>query len=121
MRILIVDDTIEVLDLLTYVLGNQENKIFSTSTVNEAIIAMATWEPDLVLSDVDMKEGYRWEVLEAANALYDPPQLILMSGGFDELSHSRALKRGALAALDKPFELSRLFDLLSRCGEPGNE
>lgn len=121
MRILIVDDTIEVLDLLTYVLGAQENQIFSTSTVNEAIIAMATWSPDIVLSDVDMKDGSGWEVLEAVNALYDPPPVILMSGGFDERSRSRALKRGALATLDKPFELSRLFDLLSRCGEPGNE
>jgi hypothetical protein len=60
-RVLVVDDQRDALDLLERLLARGEANVRRAQTVSEALDALATWRPDVVVSDIHMpdEDGYR--------------------------------------------------------------
>jgi CheY-like chemotaxis protein len=75
----------------------------------EAVAAMATGSPGLVLSDLELPGLSGEDVARAARRLPHPPRVILMSGNTARLELARDLAEATLA---KPFSVTDLLSIL---------
>ncbi len=73
---------------------------------------------DLVISDIRMPGLTALEVLEDLSGHSTAPPLILITAFGDERTHARAARLGALAVLDKPFQINRLLEVAHRVVSP---
>ena len=72
---------------------------------------------DVVVSDVRMPGWTGLNVLLSMRHEANPPPVVLITAFGDERLHEQAMKAGAVAVLDKPFELDDLRALVSRLME----
>jgi CheY-like chemotaxis protein len=73
---------------------------------------------DVVVSDVRMPGWTGLNVLLSMRHEANPPPVVLITAFGDERLHEQAMKAGAVAVLDKPFELDDLRSLVSRLMVP---
>ena len=72
---------------------------------------------DAVVSDVRMPGWSGLNVLLTMRHQTNPPPIVLITAFGDERLHEQAMKAGAVAVLDKPFELDDLCALVNRLTE----
>jgi CheY-like chemotaxis protein len=72
---------------------------------------------DAVVSDVRMPGWSGLSVLLTMRHQTNPPPIVLITAFGDERLHEQAMKAGAVAVLDKPFELDDLCALVNRLTE----
>ncbi|MDX2512222.1 MAG: response regulator [Desulfobacterales bacterium] len=65
---------------------------------------------DLILSDIRMPGVTGMEVLESARAFDDFPPILLMTAFGDEETQMQAERLGAVAVLNKPFDMNDLLE-----------
>ncbi|MFZ6845270.1 response regulator [Undibacterium sp. RuTC16W] len=108
MRILIVDDEIDNVQLLEKILTREGfNNIVSTTDPTRTLDLVIAFDPDLVLLDLMMPEFDGYAVLEQL-ARCTPkndfrPVMVLTADAMSEAKH-RALALGAKDFLTKPFD-----------------
>lgn len=73
---------------------------------------------DVVVSDVRMPGWSGLNVLITMSHQVNPPPIVLITAFGDERLHEQAMKAGAIAVLDKPFEIDDLCALVNRLMEP---
>ncbi len=73
---------------------------------------------DVVVSDVRMPGWTGLNVLITMSHQANPPPIVLITAFGDERLHEQAMRAGAIAVLDKPFELDDLCTLVNRLMEP---
>ena len=110
-RILIVDDKIENLNLLSQML--EINKYEVRRAINGAIAIKAAqnWHPELILLDITMPDMSGYEVCESLKAdanTADIP-IIFISALNDSLDKVKAFSVGGLDYITKPFEISEVL------------
>jgi DNA-binding NtrC family response regulator len=69
---------------------------------------------DLVISDIRMPGASGLDVLATLHSANQPVPVVLMTAFGDRQTHEQALKMGAAALIDKPFELDELLSLANR-------
>jgi DNA-binding response OmpR family regulator len=103
MRILVVDDDIDLLMLLERKLGQHGYKVESAASLAEAEYVASQYKPDLVLIDINIsgEDGRQlcWKIKHAAES--QNTKVILMSALF--YPTSRTLFFGADDFIAKPF------------------
>ncbi len=67
---------------------------------------------DLVISDIRMPGVFGLSVLEGIQDMDDAPPMILITAFGDAETHKRAQELGAVAVLDKPFNMPDLMSLV---------
>jgi two-component system response regulator (stage 0 sporulation protein F) len=80
-------------------------------------------DPDdfhLIISDVRMPGVLGLTVLEGLSQLEHAPQVLLITAFGDEETHAEAERLGAVAMIDKPFELETLLDKVREAVGPGD-
>jgi diguanylate cyclase (GGDEF)-like protein len=109
--ILIVDDTVKNIDLLTAVLESREYKVKTATNGLEALAAMQESIPDLVVLDVMMPEMSGYEVCQAIRQNPKTKLLpVLMLSALDPtLEKVKGLEAGADDFLGKPLNQAELF------------
>jgi len=115
-RVLVVDDEPQIVEGLAVALSNQGYDVRTAVTLAEALVVLAEWVPDFVVSDYHMPGGNGGELFEAV--LRDLPDVV-EAGRFVFLTaHPDAVGEGPLArgvpVLVKPARLSELCSLLAR-------
>jgi DNA-binding response OmpR family regulator len=73
----------------------------------------------LIVSDVRMPGVLGLSVLEGLSQLKQAPPVILITAFGDEETHAAAKRLGAVAMLDKPFELDKLLGKVRETVGPG--
>ncbi len=126
-RILVVDDAIEVCELASLILRRAGYETSAAATASEALAAFGTFKPDLVLLDIVLPDlsGFevckRIRVLDAEGAC---PVVVMSSlaSGFDK---STAFDAGAADYVEKPLDhdelLARVRAQLSLAAQRGEE
>ena len=69
-------------------------------------------EVDLIISDIRMPGVTGMEVLEGASENVDFPPMILITAFGDKVTHELATRFGAVAVLDKPFDMDALIAIV---------
>lgn len=117
MKILIVDDNVSLLDMLTEFLTDNGYDVVSCDSGVEALIKFNEVMPDIVLTDVVMPGFDGIELLLKLRTINPGVRVIVMSGGnrghADTYLHM-ADKLGANAVLNKPFELPDLLTQITK-------
>jgi adenylate cyclase len=110
-NILVVDDTLVNLRILTEMLNAQGYKVRPVTNGPQALQAAMAAQPDLVLLDINMPGMTGYEVclqLKAAPATRDVP-VIFMSARDEVLDKVRAFEVGGIDYITKPFHLEELL------------
>ncbi len=108
-RVLIVDDDPAIRMLLLELLGDS-CCVDEAADGEEALTKLKYGAFDLVLSDVEMPRVGGLRLLEIVRVLFPDTWVVLMSGTPDY--RSAACARGATLFLDKPFDITTLFELI---------
>ena len=113
LRVLAVDDEVLALRRLHILLGNLEGveQIGEARGCDEAVRLVQTLEPDVLLLDVQMRDGTGFDVVEKLPP--GKPPLIIFVSAFDHYA-VRAFETSAIDYVLKPVEFERLQAALGR-------
>jgi DNA-binding NtrC family response regulator len=106
-RVLIADDEPYVRELLRDFLLRAGYEVATVATGAEALAALPTIQPDVILIDMLMPGLSGTDVLEALRRAGLTVPVILMSG------HEVAMPEGCFGVLRKPFDLRKLAELVT--------
>ncbi len=117
MRILVVDDNRDILDLVQRVLMTYGYEVVIARDGMEALQQETTSQPDLVVLDVNLPMLDGWEVCRRIKARRAVP-ILLLTVRAERADIERSREAGADDHLPKPFDitefLGRIKKLLAR-------
>ncbi len=114
-RILVVDDTLSLLDLMRDLLGAEGYEVSTCLMAREAYPRALRLRPDVVLLDIVMPEVSGWEVLERVRGdpmLEDVPIVICTAWAEQAAARMRELSLRHLWLLPKPFDPDDLLETI---------
>jgi two-component system nitrogen regulation response regulator NtrX len=117
--ILIVDDERDIRELVAGVLSDEGYECRTAGSSDEALAALDSKRPSLVLLDVWL-HGSRMDGLEVLDEIKQrEPELpvIIFSGHGNIDTAVAAIGRGAVDFIEKPFEAEKLLHLVARATE----
>jgi CheY-like chemotaxis protein len=117
-RILVVDDTPAVLDVVRKVLEGEGYRVTTCLESVDAVRLAQAERPDLIMLDVVMPEMSGWEVLAAlrADAAFAKTPVIVCTAYVNEALGRLAELKGPdqhLGLLPKPFEIEELVEVVA--------
>jgi DNA-binding response OmpR family regulator len=119
-HILVVEDDAGIRDLLLIVLHDNGYSVATAHTGREALEAMHTRLPDLVLLDLMLPDMTGWAFLrarESERVLTEVPILVISAAGPSGIDEAQSL--GAPVFLPKPFEVDELLERVQLlCASP---
>ena len=106
-RILVVDDEITMVEMISELLRAERHEVFPCSTFARALDVLDTQSPDLVITDLFLERSRPagLELLARAKALPKPPVVIVITGYGTVETAVEAMRKGAFDYLKKPFQL----------------
>ena len=109
-RILLVDDELTMVQMVTEVLRAEGHEVFPFTHLNGVAEALTEKNPELVITDLylDKTKAHGMEILQKARALNPPPVCIMITGFGSVESAVEAMRLGAHDYLEKPFKLDDL-------------
>jgi PAS domain S-box-containing protein len=118
MRILVVDDSLDTVDMLSRLFEMDGAVVTSAHSGDEALEALRREEFDVILSDISMPGMDGFELLRNMRALPntgDTPVLALTGFGRAE-DVARAKAEGFYSHVTKPIDLVQLIEILQKLG-----
>lgn len=112
MKLLIVDDDPGISQMLTRIFSADGYEVETLATGIEAMEVLATGTVGLALVDYHLDDMEAPAILDKANEKgWDVP-IIVMSGLGEHEETAKVLEQGAIALLDKPFDLMKIRSLV---------
>ena len=109
--VLIVDDTIDNLRLLSELLGQQGYEVRAVTSGRQALLAVEHDPPDLILLDITMPEMDGFEVcrrLRESERSRDVP-VVFLTAVTDTADKVRAFETGGVDYVTKPFQFEEVL------------
>ncbi len=114
-RLLLADDSITIQKVVELVLAEEGFEIKAVNNGEEALAAISSFKPDIVLADTEMPimNGYQLcEKIKTSSATQDVP-VILLAGAFEPFDEELARQVGADDVVIKPFESLELISKIN--------
>ncbi len=108
MRILVVDDHEEVLELVGAALRRDEHEVFGAASVDAALAELASKQPDLVVLDLGLPDGSGEELCHTIRSAGEQPAILILTAQSAVASRVSCLDAGADDYLTKPFAVAEL-------------
>jgi len=109
LKVLVVDDDIDLLDMVTLVLQTQGMNVFSLNDHEDFFTVLSNFQPDLVVLDIYLRDADGRELckqLKDSNEFSRIPVLLYSAG---HISASSIEDSRANDFLQKPFDISMLL------------
>lgn len=127
-HILLADDDADMRKLLALTLRSEGYEVMECvdglellEQLKAACVPNTPYHLDLVISDVRMPGMSGLDVLRRLHDCSGLPPVMLITAFGDEQTHTQARQLGAVASIDKPFEISRFLELVqSLIANPGS-
>lgn len=113
-KVMVVDDHPEMGLLLADPLRDAGYEVTSCNGGAQAIAALTAAPPDLVLTDLRMKDVDGFDVLAAASRITPPVPVLVMTAFGGVESAVEAIKRGAAHYFTKPFAIDEVLVFVRR-------
>ena len=108
-RVLVIDDNPEMVDILVTLLGEEGYRVQSALSSDEGLKLFIQSRPDIVLLDITLAGDMNGvDVLKRMRSIEPTARVLMVSGAADLTLAREALELGALAYIDKPFDLAYL-------------
>lgn len=117
LRILIVDDEIDTLELLTAALKQKGVEVKAKTRVSDALETIKEWKPDIIVSDIAMPEEDGYSLIKKLRDL--PPEeggaipAIALTAYVGVKERTRVLENGFQMYVPKPVEPSELLSAIA--------
>ena len=115
MRVLIVDDNNDIIDVLRRALAIGEHEVIIARNGSDALYLESLHTPDVVISDVNLPDMDGWEICRRLKARRNVP-VMLLTVRAEEADRLRSQQAGADAHLPKPFDVIDLLQRVDRLG-----
>ncbi len=115
MKILVVDDEIELCNLVEDYLVPKGHQVIKSTKPKEALEIIKTNPPELVLLDIRMPEMSGFEVLKAIKRIDQTIPVIMVTVLNDEGSGQKAMELGAKDYITKPLSFDYLEKAILMC------
>lgn len=112
-RILLVEDSLDVAELLKLSLEEQQFQVTVAGSVAEAMAAVKAQAFDVLLTDLRLGDGTAWELAERLGGLRGLPGIV-MSGYSDQVYVKQSKAAGYSEYLVKPVENDLLMAAILR-------
>jgi len=132
-RILVVDDSPSTIEVLERNLGHRGCRVFTATSVAEALRVLEATPVDLVITDMKMPGTSGMVLVRHVRANLPRTEVVMITGYPSIEGAVEAVKTGAEEYLSKPFTDEELFAVVDRCltrlrlrtaaeapGEPGS-
>lgn len=120
-KILVLDDRPAICDLIQMRLAEEGHEVRTAYAGEQAIDLGYLFEPDLLITDWDLKGEYDGlEVCEAIHHANSKTKMILMSGNPMHELESRLERQCLFSMLEKPFCVDKMIDLVNQALEQPN-
>lgn len=116
LRVLVVDDEPDTLELLQRVLGDSRAQVAAATSVEAALVTLGSFEPHVLISDVSMPGRDGYELIRAVRSTRGPetlPAAALTAHARPE-DAARARAAGFQVHLSKPIEPGELIATVAR-------
>jgi DNA-binding NtrC family response regulator len=117
MRILITDDEVSLVKILSKFLEQEKHEVFSSQTGTESLEKSSLLKPDLILLDLHLPDMQGLEVLSKLNESANPASVVVVTGEGSVTTAVEALKMGAEDYLEKPIDMEKLRIILKKISE----
>jgi PAS domain S-box-containing protein len=118
LRILVVDDDSDTLQLMTTALTKRHATVTAVSSAGEALQAVKANRPDVLVSDIAMPDEDGYGLIRKIRALDGEAEPLIpavaITAYAKEEDRSRALSSGFQAYLAKPVELTELISVIAK-------
>ena len=113
-RILVVDDNAAAVHLLSQLLRKLDQQIFAAESAHEAMAALTTFSPEVIISDIAMPGVSGYDLARGIRALHlrNQPVLVALTGYGQESDRQAATAAGFDRHLTKPVSINVLRDLI---------
>jgi two-component system, OmpR family, response regulator len=120
-RILVVDDNVELLSLLTHLFEDAGYDVVAAAKGKQALELMRAQPPDLACLDILLPDIMGYAVAEALRKEHPGVPYVFVTGVFKGGKHSLQgiNKYGAAAYFEKPFEAQKLLEAVTQLVPPG--
>ncbi len=114
--VLVVEDEVLIADYIALELEDAGHEVIGTpATVAKALAILAGEAPDVVLCDINLKDGRDGiELVQDMHARGIASPHVFISGSGDPETWARAQVTKPLAFLQKPFDYNKLMTALSK-------
>ncbi len=114
-RLLLADDSITIQKVVELVLAEEGFEIKAAANGEEALRAMDSFMPDIVLADIEMPRMNGYQLCEKikSNPATSSIPVLLLAGAFEPVDEELAQKVGAEDYIIKPFESQDLITKIS--------
>jgi DNA-binding response OmpR family regulator len=114
-RLLLADDSITIQKVVELVLAEEDFEIKSVNNGDEALAAISSFKPDIMLVDIVMPKMNGYQLCEKIKANPDTKDVpvILLAGAFEPLDEELARNVGADDHIVKPFESQELISKIN--------
>ncbi len=115
MRILIADDNLDLASLLQWMLEDEGHEVRMAKNGTEGYFAYLLFEPDIVLTDIQMPEKNGFELMELIRRHNPAVRTIYMSGNLTQFKSDigEEMEKYHAKAIEKPFSKDELMRLLA--------
>ena len=117
MRILIVDDEIGFVEVLSNRLRRRGFAVTKTFSGGEAIRALRKQDFDVAILDLKMEDMDGVEVLKVFKTMEPRMEVIMLSGHGSETAAKEGMAGGAFDYLTKPCEIAELVKKINAAAE----
>ena len=120
-HVLVVDDDEDTLELLSAALRSRSAQVTSVSSAAQAIDAIKTFRPDVLVSDIAMPGEDGYELIQRIIALGVEPRIpaIAITAYAKEEDKESALSAGYQRYLSKPIELGEFISAVAEAARNG--
>jgi CheY-like chemotaxis protein len=114
-KLLLADDSITIQKVVELVLADEGFEIKAANNGEEALAAMKSFKPDVVLADIEMPRMNGYQLCERIKT--DPETrdipVLLLAGAFEPIDEELARNVGADDYIIKPFESQELISKIN--------
>lgn len=120
-RVLAVDDEVDTLNLIVFILQQYGAQVKAVASASEAIEALTIWQPDVLLSDIGMPDMDGYGLIRQIRTR--PPTqgggipAIALTAYASESDTEQALLAGFTAHITKPVEPVSLASAIAKLGQ----
>ncbi|BAZ15334.1 multi-sensor hybrid histidine kinase [Calothrix sp. NIES-4071] len=111
-NILVIDDEVDSLDFITFVLEQAGAKVTAVSSSMQALEILARWQPDILISDIGMPKMNGYMLVRAIREQGITIPAIALTAYAGEFDKEQALAAGFQKHLPKPIEVDTLIQAI---------
>lgn len=113
-KVLIVDDDKDIVSIVKTILSGRGWDIMAAYSGREALEAVTSRKPDIILLDIMMPEMNGIEVLKRLKKIDADARIIMITAFGDVESYLDSMELGAYEYINKPFETDELLEMIDR-------